>query len=347
MMRGRALRLSRLFMGTWVRTIGILEETRNHAWHRARVGARGVRSRAHRPGPIDQQGGRVEPQCSHRLGFPRVQIATKLYGAIALTLIVVYGVVAVTTRFASETEQSVVWVQQEALEGVTLINDLEAAVEQQRQLVGSLLGARDKAERAARCARRQGARRRYHVAPDRRMELRRSQRLARWRKASSGPARRSFELGAQRPGRAGSCGRAAGSRPGGSEPAAQLRGGAPQARAGRAVGARVDRGPLARADHLGVRGRGRQRPADRPDRPAAAAPRAGAVCRASAGRCCGWPATTPRSRFPDWPAGRGRPARALGGGLQVRNRSSCCRRRSSWSGSTCSSTPPSTTCRWA
>ncbi len=84
----------------------------------------------------------------HRLGFPRVQIATKLYGAIALTLAVVYGVVGATTRFAGETEQAVVWVQEEALQGVTLINDLEAAVEQQRQLVGSLLTVRDKSERA-------------------------------------------------------------------------------------------------------------------------------------------------------------------------------------------------------
>jgi len=84
----------------------------------------------------------------HRLGLPRIQIATKLYGAIALTLAVVYGIAAATTRFASETEQAVAWVQEEALQGVTLINELEAAVEQQRQLVGSLLAAPDQAARA-------------------------------------------------------------------------------------------------------------------------------------------------------------------------------------------------------
>lgn len=84
----------------------------------------------------------------HRLGFPRIHIATKLYGAVALTLAVVYGLAAVTTRFASDTEQAAVWVHEEALQRVTLINELEAALEQQRQLVASLPAAGQEARAA-------------------------------------------------------------------------------------------------------------------------------------------------------------------------------------------------------
>jgi diguanylate cyclase (GGDEF)-like protein len=83
-----------------------------------------------------------------RLGLPRPQIATKLYGAIALTLAVVYGLATATTQFASRTEQGAAWVQQEALQAVMLASEIEAAVEQQRQLVGALLDAPDRSTRA-------------------------------------------------------------------------------------------------------------------------------------------------------------------------------------------------------
>src|SRR4051812_33598389 len=41
-----------------------------------------------------------------RLRLPRLQIATKLYGAIALILAVVYVLAAAATQFASRTEET-------------------------------------------------------------------------------------------------------------------------------------------------------------------------------------------------------------------------------------------------
>ena len=70
-----------------------------------------------------------------RLGLPRLQIATKLYGAIALTLAVVYLLAAGTIQFASRTEDSVSWIRDDALQAAFVARDLEAAVERQQRLV--------------------------------------------------------------------------------------------------------------------------------------------------------------------------------------------------------------------
>jgi len=51
-----------------------------------------------------------------RLGLPRPQIATKLYGAIALSLAVVYLLAAAIIQFAGRTEEAVGWVREEALQ---------------------------------------------------------------------------------------------------------------------------------------------------------------------------------------------------------------------------------------
>jgi diguanylate cyclase (GGDEF)-like protein len=70
-----------------------------------------------------------------RLRLPRVQIATKLYGAIALILAVVYVLAAAATNFASRTEEAVRRFQADSLAVVLLASNLEVALEQQRRLV--------------------------------------------------------------------------------------------------------------------------------------------------------------------------------------------------------------------
>ena len=101
------------------------------------------------------------------------------------------------------------------------------------------------------------------------------------------------------------------------------------------------------ADHLGVRRRRRHRTADRARSGCCCCAACWRACRASARRCCGLPATTPRSTSPASPTrtrSASSPARSR---CSRPSRSSCCRRRASSSASTCSSMPPSTTCRWA
>ena len=78
-----------------------------------------------------------------RLGLPRLQIATKLYGAIALTLAVVYLLAAGTIHFASRTEEAAAWIQGEALKTVVLSHELEVSVARQQRLVLSAASARD------------------------------------------------------------------------------------------------------------------------------------------------------------------------------------------------------------
>src|SRR6185295_14825756 len=78
-----------------------------------------------------------------RLGLPRPQIATKLYGAIALSLAVVYLLAAAIIQFAGRTEEAVGWVREEALQSVVLAQEAEASLEQQRQLVGSASSVTD------------------------------------------------------------------------------------------------------------------------------------------------------------------------------------------------------------
>ena len=72
-----------------------------------------------------------------RLRFPRPQIATKLYGAIALILTVVYVLAAAATHFASRTEETVRRFQEDGLPVVLLSGNLELALEQQRRLVAT------------------------------------------------------------------------------------------------------------------------------------------------------------------------------------------------------------------
>jgi len=78
-----------------------------------------------------------------RLGLPRPQIATKLYGVIALSLAVVYVLAAGTIQFASQTEDAVGRFQQDGLGIVLLSASLERALEQQRRLVATAPTAAD------------------------------------------------------------------------------------------------------------------------------------------------------------------------------------------------------------
>jgi diguanylate cyclase (GGDEF)-like protein len=72
-----------------------------------------------------------------RLGLPRPQIATKLYGAIALTLAVVYLLAAATIHFASRTEEALGRIDKDALQTVRLSHELEADLERLRERVAS------------------------------------------------------------------------------------------------------------------------------------------------------------------------------------------------------------------
>src|SRR5258706_14761621 len=70
-----------------------------------------------------------------RLRLPRPQIATKLYGAIALILAVVYVLAGAATQFASRTEETGRQFQEGALPLVLLSGNLGLALEQHRPLV--------------------------------------------------------------------------------------------------------------------------------------------------------------------------------------------------------------------
>ena len=78
-----------------------------------------------------------------RLGLPRPQIATKLYGAIALALAVVYLLGAATIQFAGRTEEVAGWIREEGLQRVVLAQEAEASLEQQRGLVKAAAFARE------------------------------------------------------------------------------------------------------------------------------------------------------------------------------------------------------------
>ena len=70
-----------------------------------------------------------------RLRLPHPQIATKLYGAIALILAVVYVLAAAATNFAGRTEEAVRQFQGDGLGVVLLSASLEVGLEQQRRVV--------------------------------------------------------------------------------------------------------------------------------------------------------------------------------------------------------------------
>ena len=70
-----------------------------------------------------------------RLRLPRPQIATKLYGAIALTLAVVYALAAATTDFAGRTEEAARRLQKDGVAVALTMGQVEASLERQRRLV--------------------------------------------------------------------------------------------------------------------------------------------------------------------------------------------------------------------
>ena len=68
-------------------------------------------------------------------GLPRPQIATKLYGTIAVMLAVVYVLAGATIRFAAETGQTSVWAHDVSLRAVEAAGQLEDTLDQLRRLV--------------------------------------------------------------------------------------------------------------------------------------------------------------------------------------------------------------------
>ena len=79
---------------------------------------------------------------NHRVGLPRSRIAAKLYGAIALTLVLAGVLAGVTIGFASRTEEAARDAQLSGLAFVRNAASLELMLEQQRRLVaGAALDA--------------------------------------------------------------------------------------------------------------------------------------------------------------------------------------------------------------
>ena len=76
-----------------------------------------------------------------RLGLPRPQIATKLYGTVALMLVVVYVLAGVTIHFASRTEEAAVWTQEQDLAAVLASSRLEETLDRLRRLVSARLAS--------------------------------------------------------------------------------------------------------------------------------------------------------------------------------------------------------------
>ena len=70
-----------------------------------------------------------------RLGLPRPQIATKLYGTVALMLAVVYILAGATVRFASQTEEAAVFTHEMNLQAVQAAGRLEDTLDRLRRFV--------------------------------------------------------------------------------------------------------------------------------------------------------------------------------------------------------------------
>jgi diguanylate cyclase (GGDEF)-like protein len=75
-----------------------------------------------------------------RLGLPRLQIAAKLYGTVALMLVVVYVLAGATIRFASKTEEAAVSTHEENLQAVLASAQLEDTLDRLRRLVTAAPG---------------------------------------------------------------------------------------------------------------------------------------------------------------------------------------------------------------
>ena len=284
-----------------------------------------------------------------RLGLPRPQIATKLYGAIALTLAVVYVLAAATTQFAGRTEEAVGWVREDALQTRRArARASKSSLEQQRQLVTSApfvsrrttASERDERAFSDRNARDRRAAAAHGLSAD--AQARRSVRGISTQQGAWCSAFARVELPEQAQRRGGPV-----TPPRPEELQRELAAERQQrAQAGEAALDNIAASSRI-AHHLGVRRRRRHRTADRPDRASCCCAACWRACRASARRCCASPATTPRSTSPASPT-RTRWASSRARWRSSRpSRSSCCRRRASSSGSISSSTPPSTTCRWA
>jgi diguanylate cyclase (GGDEF)-like protein len=70
-----------------------------------------------------------------RLGLPRPQIATKLYGTVALMLAMVYALAGAAIFFATRTERAAVWTHEENLQAIQAAADLEDTLDRLRNLV--------------------------------------------------------------------------------------------------------------------------------------------------------------------------------------------------------------------
>jgi diguanylate cyclase (GGDEF)-like protein len=79
-----------------------------------------------------------------RLGLPRLHLATKLYGAIALTLAVVYILAAATTQFAGQTAEAVTRFRAENFIMLGEFMHVEVLLDQHRRTVTSIATAGDR-----------------------------------------------------------------------------------------------------------------------------------------------------------------------------------------------------------
>ena len=104
-------------------------------------GASGADAQALPPGRLDTPPSRG---IYARLGLPRLHLATKLYGAIALTLAVVYILAAGTTQFAGQTAEAVTRFRAENFIMLGEFMRVEVLLDQHRRTVTSIAAAGDR-----------------------------------------------------------------------------------------------------------------------------------------------------------------------------------------------------------
>src|SRR4030095_8570418 len=95
------------------------------------------------PGGVGDEQARLDTSrdLRTRLGLPRLQVATKLYGGMALALVVVYVLAAATTQFAAQTADSVNRFRSEHFGMIAEAARLEVLLDQQRRAVLSAAAA--------------------------------------------------------------------------------------------------------------------------------------------------------------------------------------------------------------
>ena len=255
------------------------EPTTTHAGSRVRcVGAAGLCGCPGDGGKRRLGNSGPRPSMIERLRLPRPQIATKLYGAIALILAVVYVLAGAATHFAGHARKKRRGgCGGTAVAAVILAGDLEVALEQQRRLVTTAPFVSDQATR------RQDER----TFADLTTQIPGAgsgdwaERFFAASSPSAPPIWRSWARWSWRSCATSGCIQASAAscqyapvmrkqRPGGRAPAAIPRG---------RSGAGEYRLQLAHAHHLGMRGRRGERTADRSHRPPPAAPGAVAPAR--------------------------------------------------------------------